>query len=65
MNFKKLLRIIRHKLSPKDVVFDNGQFDAIDTKLIMDRDVCIDIAYYDDKRKVYVVLVRPLDIREC
>jgi hypothetical protein len=65
MNFKKLLRIIKHRLSPKDVIFDNGQFDAIDTKLIMDRDVCVNIAYYDKNRKVYVVLVKPLYIREC
>ena len=65
MNFKKLVRIIKHKLSPKDVVFDNGLFDAIDLKLMLDRDICVTIASYDERRGVFVVLVKPLELKEC
>lgn len=58
---KRLIRKLKYKFGPEEVIYDNGIFDKIDTKLIMDKDVSIHVCSYDEKRGVYVVIVKPVN----
>lgn len=58
---KRLIRKLKYKFGPTEVIYDNGIFDKIDTKLIMDRDVSVSVCSYDEKRGVYTVIVKPVN----
>ena len=65
MNFKQLIRKIKYRLGPKELVFDNGPFDKIDMKLLLDRDVSVTICSYNESRGVFIVLVKTVGVIRC
>lgn len=58
---KRLIRKLKYRLGPTEVIYDNGPLDQVDTKLLMDRDVGLTICSYDKNRGVYVVIVKPVN----
>ena len=58
---KRLIRKLQYKFGPSEIIYDNGPFDKVDTKLLMDRDVGLTICSYDKKRGVYVVILKPIN----
>lgn len=61
---KKLIRQLKYKFSKKEFIFSNSVF-GIDDNLILDRNIAVTIAYYDYKKNMYALILKPLDIKEC